>query len=231
MQRERRTEFAASPIREPAHAGAAYPEDPAELRETMVRYMTDAPVASAGWRPARHRRAAREPRRRLGIVPRRLRRAAAGASRQDLRHPGDLALRRARDVSASPARISRRRWARRAPTAPLVDWLANRGGAAVAMEDYCFSFEHTVEFQVVFLQHVLGPDVKILPVLCGPFARSIYRGRQPGGRRRREALLRRARRTARARGRQPGLGARRGHGAHGRALRRPLRRRRRTKAA
>ena len=37
---------------------------------------------------------------------------------------------------------------------PLVDWLAERGGAAVDMEDYCHSFEHTVEFQVIFLQHI-----------------------------------------------------------------------------
>ena len=50
---------------------------------------------------------------------------------------------------------------------------------AVEMEDYCFSFEHTVEFQVIFLQHVLGPDVKILPILCGPFARSLYQGGNP----------------------------------------------------
>ena len=61
----------------------------------------------------------------------------------------------------------------------LVNWLADRGGSAVSMEDYCFSFEHTVEFQVVFLQHVLGPGVKILPILCGPFARSLYQGGNP----------------------------------------------------
>jgi AmmeMemoRadiSam system protein B len=61
----------------------------------------------------------------------------------------------------------------------LVDWLAARGGSAVAMEDYCHSFEHTVEFQVVFLQHALGPDVKILPVLCGSFAHSLYKGGDP----------------------------------------------------
>jgi AmmeMemoRadiSam system protein B len=46
------------------------------------------------------------------------------------------------------------------------------------MEDYCHSFEHTVELQVIFLQHLLGPGVKVLPVLVGSFARSIYgRGR------------------------------------------------------
>ena len=62
---------------------------------------------------------------------------------------------------------------------PLVDWLAARGGDAVVMEDYCHSFEHTVEFQVVFLQHVLGPDVRILPILCGSFAQSLLAGGQP----------------------------------------------------
>ena len=104
----------------------------------------------------------------------------------------------------------------------LVDWLAERGGGAVQMEDYCLSFEHTVEFQVIFLQHVLGPDVRILPMLCGPFAQQPVPGRRSGRRRWREALPRRARRIERPRRRPPVLGARRRHGAHGRPLRRPL---------
>ncbi len=61
----------------------------------------------------------------------------------------------------------------------LVDWLAERGGAGVQMEDYCHSFEHTVELQVIFLQHMLGAGVKVLPVLCGSFARSLYQGGEP----------------------------------------------------
>src|SRR5258708_30093331 len=65
------------------------------------------------------------------------------------------------------------------PDTAMVDWLARRGGAGVEMEDYCHSFEHTVELQVIFLQHVLGPGVKILPILVGPFARSIYEGGDP----------------------------------------------------
>ena len=40
-------------------------------------------------------------------------------------------------------------------------------------------FEHTVELQVVFLQHVLGPGVRILPILAGPFAHSLLDGGQP----------------------------------------------------
>ena len=61
----------------------------------------------------------------------------------------------------------------------LVDWLAAHGGKGIEMEDYCHSFEHTVELQVIFLQHVLGPGVKILPILVGPFARSVYEGGDP----------------------------------------------------
>ena len=47
------------------------------------------------------------------------------------------------------------------------------------MEDYCHSFEHTVELQLIFLQHALGPDVRILPILCGSFARSFSEGGRP----------------------------------------------------
>jgi AmmeMemoRadiSam system protein B len=61
----------------------------------------------------------------------------------------------------------------------MVDWLEQRGGSAVAMEDYCHSFEHTVELQVIFLQHVFGPDIRILPVLCGSYAHSLIEGGKP----------------------------------------------------
>ncbi len=47
------------------------------------------------------------------------------------------------------------------------------------MEDYCHATEHSIEFQVLFLQHLYGPDVRILPILCGSYARSIYQGGAP----------------------------------------------------
>ncbi len=47
------------------------------------------------------------------------------------------------------------------------------------MEDYCHAVEHSVEFQVVFLQHVFGPDIHILPILCGAFAQSVNAGGLP----------------------------------------------------
>jgi len=61
----------------------------------------------------------------------------------------------------------------------LLSELKRDGGAGVLDEDYFFSLEHSVEFQVVFLQYLYGPDVKILPLLCGSYARSIYLGGPP----------------------------------------------------
>ena len=61
----------------------------------------------------------------------------------------------------------------------LVDWLLNRAGDVINMEDYCHSVEHSIEFQIVFLQHVLGNDFKILPVLCGAFVQSFMSGKPP----------------------------------------------------
>ena len=50
---------------------------------------------------------------------------------------------------------------------------------AALMEDYCHAVEHSIEFQVVFLQAIYGPDVRILPLLCGSFGRSIHGGGFP----------------------------------------------------
>jgi AmmeMemoRadiSam system protein B len=61
----------------------------------------------------------------------------------------------------------------------LVDELDSAAGDAIRMEDYCHCVEHSIEFQILFLQHVYGPSVRILPILCGPFVRSIYEGGLP----------------------------------------------------
>ena len=61
----------------------------------------------------------------------------------------------------------------------LVDHLAIHAAPAVKMEDYCHAVEHSIEFQVVFLQHLYGPNVRILPILCGPFVKSLYEGGPP----------------------------------------------------
>ncbi len=67
-----------------------------------------------------------------------------------------------------------------APTeVPIVDALARAAPGAVVLEDYCHAVEHSVEFQVVFLQYLYGPDVRIVPVLCGAFIEGPRTGAAP----------------------------------------------------
>jgi len=181
LKEERSREFAASPVREPAHAGSAYPADAGDLRATMERYLGPqdgaARVASTkellavaaphvspegGWQSYR--------------------------SAYDMlgeRHRGRTFVILATSHYGEPEKfgLTRKRFqtplGQTASDERLVDWLAERGGDAVQMEDYCHSFEHTVELQLIFLQHRLGPDVRILPILCGPFAHSVYGGGDP----------------------------------------------------
>ncbi len=61
----------------------------------------------------------------------------------------------------------------------LVDELEKAAPGAIRMEDYCHAVEHSIEFQIVFLQHLYGPNIKVLPILCGPFVRSLYEGIMP----------------------------------------------------
>ena len=61
----------------------------------------------------------------------------------------------------------------------LVKELAAAAPEGITMEDYCHAVEHSIEFQVVMLQHIYGPHVRILPILCGPFVKSIYENGMP----------------------------------------------------
>jgi AmmeMemoRadiSam system protein B len=179
MQRERRQDFAERPVREAAHAGAAYPADEAALQETMARYM-----ASDGGQAARDGDL-------LGIAAPHVSpeggwpsyRAAFQTLGPELRGRTFVILGTSHYGEPEKFGLTRKNYATPLGEAvcnrEIVDWLAQRGGASVEMEDYCHSFEHTIEFQVVFLQHVLGPDVKVVPILCGPFARSLQSGRMP----------------------------------------------------
>jgi hypothetical protein len=63
--------------------------------------------------------------------------------------------------------------------ARLVDELVEKAAAALDPEDYCHSIEHSIEFQVLFLQHLFGPAVRLLPILCGAYVRSFTEGGKP----------------------------------------------------
>lgn len=180
LQEEAHQAFADAPVRKPAHAGAAYPGSAAELRDVFHQYMTNdagnrvepgrrvlgiaAPHVSpfGGWESyqAAYRALPPQHRDRTFVI---LGTSHFGA-------PDRFGLTRKSYETPYGSAITERR---------LVDELERNAPNAVSMEDYCHSFEHSVEFQVAFLQHLYGPDVRVLPILVGTFARSIYMGGKP----------------------------------------------------
>ena len=50
----------------------------------------------------------------------------------------------------------------------LIEGLRHAGGDMVAEDDFAHRSEHSIEFQIVFLQHLFGSDnFTIVPILCG----------------------------------------------------------------
>ncbi len=171
-------EFAAADKREASHAGSAYPDDPAEVREQLIEYMgadlalpnrdgltaIAAPHVSifGGWESYRdaYNKLSSSYRDRVFVI--------LGTSHYG--QPDRFGLTRKPFVTPLGEAMTE---------TALVDRLEERAPGAINMEDYCHAIEHSIEFQVLFLQHLYGPNVRILPILCGPFARSLYQGGKP----------------------------------------------------
>jgi MEMO1 family protein len=65
----------------------------------------------------------------------------------------------------------------------VVEGLLRRVGADYLEDEFAHRGEHSIEFQAVWLRHVLPTDapVRILPILCGSFQRWVEDGGGPGG--------------------------------------------------
>ncbi|MGA3040193.1 MAG: AmmeMemoRadiSam system protein B [Bryobacteraceae bacterium] len=183
MKAGRQREFAEAPKREAAHAGGAYPLEIAALRETMSRYMD-------GALPSRAQEAPRKGALCAIAAPHvspeggwQSYRAAYQALGPELKDRIFVILATSHYGAPEHFGLTRKPFVtplgETATDTALVNRLEAQGGPAVLMEDYCHSFEHTVELQVVFLQHIYGPDIRILPILCGQYAHSLYRGGAP----------------------------------------------------
>ena len=173
LRERRHQEFAAAARREPAHAGTAYPAELAELHRVLERYLAPAanqPAPSAdvgcvgivvphvspegGWRCYQAGFAALDP----ALAARTF--VVLGTSHYGA--PEHFGL--TRKPFATPLGET-------LPDLELVDRLAGAGPASVE-EDYCHAVEHSIEFQVLFLQKLFGAAIRVLPILCGPFART-----------------------------------------------------------
>jgi AmmeMemoRadiSam system protein B len=178
MKARREKEFADAPVREPSHAGAAYPEDPAELRTTLDRWM--ASEATSG-----------QPNGLLGIAaPHVSPEGGYESYRAAYRLLGPAYKDRTFVVLGTshygaPERFGLTRkpyvtpWGASRTNVALVDELTRRAPSSIGTEDYCHAVEHSIEFQVLFLQSIFGPDINVLPILCGSYAQSIYGGGKP----------------------------------------------------
>jgi MEMO1 family protein len=177
LRASREAEFAAEPVRQTLFAGNAYPEDGTELADLMTQRIgcaqggdevlaVAAPHASpdGGWdtyRAAYRALPARESAAdRVFVI--------LGTSHYGA--PERFGL--TRKPFVTPYGETR-------PELILIDEMAAKAPDAIRMEDYCHAVEHSIEFQVVMLQHLYGADVRILPILCGPFVKSIYEGGLP----------------------------------------------------
>jgi AmmeMemoRadiSam system protein B len=169
--------FADAPVREPAHAGSGYPDDPAELTETMREYMAGADETLPGSALAI---AAPHVSPFGGIDAYRAAYGSIGPADADRTF---VILGTSHYGQAEHFGLTRKPFltpfGETRTDAALVDEIARVAGSAAVMEDYCQAVEHSIEFQVVFLQHLFGPNIRVVPVLCGAFARSTYEGGLP----------------------------------------------------
>jgi len=179
---ERERAFEAAPKRDAVHGGSAYPNEIDPLRSTLNRYMggtgqgnvqqaqSDGLVGIAaphvspegGWQSYRAAYNTMSPayKDRTFVV--------LGTSHYG--QPERFGLTRKPFVTPLGETVV---------DLALVDSLEQQAAPAIQMEDYCHSVEHSIEFQVLFLQHLYGPQIRLLPILCGPYAHSIYLGGKP----------------------------------------------------
>ena len=180
MRDRKQREFAAADERRPAHASSAYPGDREPLQDKMAAWGVDPDLApdapdslialaaphvspEGGFRSyaAAYQR----------LSPRYADRTFVILGTSHYGQPEKFGLTRKHFQTPLGRLVTDR---------GLVDWLAQRAADSVVMEDYCHATEHSIEFQCVFLQQALRkPDLKIVPILCGPLLESLLSGKAP----------------------------------------------------
>ena len=174
LRESRHLAFAQSPVRQAAHAGSAYPAEIGPLRTAMQKYLGGAVSARGGL---------------LGIAAPHVSpeggwqsyRAAYQSLTPDLQDHTFVVLGTSHYGQPDRFGLTRKPFETPFGKTRIDDALVSEleDQPAVLMEDYCHAVEHSIEFQVVFLQSIYGADVRILPVLCGSFGRSILAGGVP----------------------------------------------------
>jgi len=174
LRQQRLSAFTASPVRAAAHAGSAYPADLAALQEAMGRYMGPAAAGEKGL---------------IGIAAPHISpeggwqcyRAAYQTLTPALSDRTFVVLGTSHYGQPDKFGLTRKPFETPYGIASIDEKLVNELAAqpAAVMEDYCHAVEHSIEFQVLFLQSIYGPEVRILPILCGSFGLHLEEGKFP----------------------------------------------------
>lgn len=163
------TAFSDAPVRVALHAGSGYPDEPGALAQTLDGYLggvpEPAPTKPRAWRalaaphvspfggPHAYGAAFRE----LGPHLRDHTFVLLGTSHYGAPDRFGLTT-KPYQTPLGTCRVD---------TAAVEALLAAAPDVTIR-DDYCHAIEHALEFQVVFLQHRVAPDVRIVPILCGP---------------------------------------------------------------
>ncbi|HSF17735.1 MAG TPA: AmmeMemoRadiSam system protein B [Vicinamibacteria bacterium] len=179
LKRRRQEAFRSSLVRVPSHAGTAYPAERAELETFFDAFLGDGIPDASGRTP----RAIAAPH----VAPDGGRASYGAAYQLDGARDGNeldiIVL--GTSHYGEPEHIGVTRKPFRSPLGEvpvaieLVERLLERGGDAVIDEDYSHVPEHSIEFQVIFLQHRLRRPFRIVPILVGAFADSLITGKRP----------------------------------------------------
>ncbi len=173
-------DYARLEVREASHAGAAYPAEPERLRAYLDEILGGAEGAVDGGEslPARALVAphidletgrsvyASAYRALSGLKPRRIVLLGTGHSLED----GVFGL-TDKDYATPLGRVATDRLA--------VSRLRSAGGGCLSSSDIAHRREHSIEFELIFLQHVIGAPFTLVPILCGSVSEHLGRARRP----------------------------------------------------
>jgi AmmeMemoRadiSam system protein B len=159
--------FSLKRVRPPSHSGQAYPGNADELRKRLDRVMAGVPSSALAEGKLT---ALVSPHIDLSVGER-----VYGSAYQTLRRaePSTVVIlgvghSMGRDLFSLTEKDYLTPLGRASTDLDLVRELRQAGGTAVSRDDFAHRSEHSIEFQVIFLQHLLTrKSYSVVPILCG----------------------------------------------------------------
>jgi AmmeMemoRadiSam system protein B len=164
------SEYSSKPVREPVFSGSAYPSDSGQLRAELesilsVEEPSDVPTGDLTGIVAPH----------IDIAAGRASYGRAYGCLRGAEPEKIVVLGTGHNVPGQKFSLTSKDYSTPLGVAEtdrtVVDLLMRRHAGALHEDDLPHRSEHSIEFQMIFLQHILGSNLpKIVPILCGSFS-------------------------------------------------------------